>query len=64
MSLLHHVTTRRCDKCGEGKPLKGGMQLQKRIGARYAQTFVCWACIVLHHRKHATGSSSTATGEQ
>ncbi len=52
MSLLHHVTTHRCDKCGEGKPIRGGLQMQRGSARRFIQSFVCWDCLLLHIRKH------------
>lgn len=47
----HMVSNRNCDKCRTPKSIKGGIQLQKSIGSRFAILFLCWDCIVLHYRK-------------
>jgi hypothetical protein len=40
-----------CDKCKQiGKPLRGGLQVGKRVGQRNVVLFVCADCIASHYR--------------
>lgn len=45
------VMNKTCDKCKTSKPLLGGMQIGKSIGARAALCFVCADCLDLHQAK-------------